>query len=171
MRVAQLFKVAVVLTALACEGGPTAPAVPVHVETQQGSVPWVTGDLIELDVHLKGCFHDQHLIASLRIDGDSAIVETFRGTGNFAPGYGFQPVRSVSAVQLAGLFQLLEDYQRPAAGWCSSSDRGRVTITRSGESARVEEFDGNSCGRFDDGEPTFNWFMLAEIVALTDKAG
>ena len=117
------------------------------------------------------CFHDQHLIASLRIDGDSAIVETFRGTGNFAPGYGFQPVRSVSAVHLAGLFQLLEDYQRPAAGWCSSSDRGRVTITRSGESARVEEFDGNSCGRFDDGEPTFNWFMLAEIVALTDKAG
>lgn len=171
MRIVQLFKVIVVLAALACEPGPTAPLVPVHLATQRASGGLLTGDLVELDVQLEGCFHRQHLVASLRIDGDSAIVEKLRGTGNLAPGYGFRPALSLSAVQLAGLVQLLEDYQRPTAGWCSSSERGRVTITRGGELVRVQEFEDSSCRWFNDGEPIFSWFMLAEIVALTDKAG
>lgn len=165
MRVSQLPMLAIAVFALGCVDGPTAPSLAPRLEVAPAGLRLQSGDLVEIDVRLSGCFHNHHLRASLRVDGDSAIVERFIGKSNFAERSGFRAVRALSQRQVDGLLGLLEDYGRPTKRACTSSEVGRISVTRAGVVVHVQEFRDSSCRWFvDRQEPAFHWYMLADVV-------
>jgi hypothetical protein len=165
MRTNRLAMVAVL--AMACDDGPMAPSLRAPADVVQDEARLQTGDVIEIEVRLSGCFHDHHFAVALRIDGDSAIVERFSGRGNIAAGYRFQAIEALTRRQLDGMFRLMDEYRRPTKQSCTASEAGRLRVVRDGVALYNREFKDSACRGFGERHPAFHWFMLADVVKGT----
>jgi hypothetical protein len=136
------------------------------------STAFLPGDVLLVDVHLAGCFHDQRLTATLRVDGDSALVERFASKGNLAPEWRYVPEEALSPRQVLAMERLLHAYGTPIAQSCTNLEEGSVRHLRDGQQVRLYTFRDSSCRWFRERSLLdFGWHSLSRTVRVAKTAG